>query len=86
MGLLKDGRRLLVNQASGGVYTNNDWYTEVDYSHKYLKSMFNFIGIEDFQIIRAQGTALLEPNEVLQKAYKESEDAASRLAHKWILS
>jgi FMN-dependent NADH-azoreductase len=82
VGLLKDGRRLLVNQASGGIYTNNDWYTEVEYSHKYLKSMFNFLGIEDFQIIRAQGTNLLEPNEVLEKAYKEVEEAASRLAPK----
>ncbi|CAM3714354.1 NAD(P)H-dependent oxidoreductase [Aeromicrobium ponti] len=82
VGLLKDGRRMLVIQASGGVYTNDDWYTEVEYSHKYLKSMFNFLGIEDYQIIRAQGTALLEPNEVLEKAYKEVEEAASRLAAK----
>lgn len=82
VGLLKDGRRMLVIQASGGIYTNDDWYTEVEYSHKYLKSMFNFLGIEDYQIIRAQGTALLEPNEVLEKAYKEVEEAASRLATK----
>lgn len=80
VGLLKDGRRMLVIQASGSIYTNNDWYTEVDYSNKYLKSMFNFLGIEDYQIIRAQGTALLNPIEVLQKAYKEAEEAASRLA------
>jgi FMN-dependent NADH-azoreductase len=86
VGLLKDGRRMLVIQASGAIYTNNDWYTEVDYSNKYLKSMFNFLGIENYQIIRAQGTALLEPNEVLQKAYKEAEEAASRLATKLILS
>lgn len=86
VGLLKDGRRLLVIQASGGIYTNNNWYTEVEYSHKYLKSMFNFLGIEDYQIIRAQGTNLLEPNEVLQKAYKEAEEAALRLAPKLILS
>ena len=86
VGLLKDGRRILVIQASGGIYTNNDWYTDVEYSHKYLKSMFNFLGIEDYQIIRAQGTNLLEPNEVLQKAYKEAEEAASRLAPKLILS
>lgn len=45
VGLLKDGQRMLVIQASGGIYTNNDWYTEVEYSHKYLKSMFNFLGI-----------------------------------------
>ena len=54
-GLLTDGRRLLVIQASDAIYTNNDWYTEVEYSHKYLKSMFNFMGIMDYQIIRAQG-------------------------------
>ncbi|MBA4541676.1 NAD(P)H-dependent oxidoreductase [Thermoactinomyces daqus] len=82
VGLLKDGRRLLVIQASGGIYTNNDWYTEVEYSHKYLKSMFNFLGIEDYQIIRAQGTNILEPNEVLQEAFKEAEEAAFRLASK----
>ncbi|EJQ73510.1 FMN-dependent NADH-azoreductase 1 [Bacillus cereus HuA2-4] len=82
VGLLKDGRIMLVIQASGGIYTNDDWYTEVEYSHKYLKAMFNFLGIEDYQIIRAQGTALLDPNEVLQNAYKEVEEAASRLANK----
>ncbi|AZV64995.1 FMN-dependent NADH-azoreductase [Bacillus cereus] len=81
-GLLKDGRRMLVIQASGGIYTNDDWYTEVEYSHKYLKAMFNFLGIEDYQIVRAQGTAVLDPNEVLQNAYKEVEEAASRLANK----
>ncbi|MEC2922200.1 FMN-dependent NADH-azoreductase [Bacillus tropicus] len=82
VGLLKDGRRMLVIQASGGIYTNDDWYTEVEYSHKYLKAMFNFLGIEDYQIVRAQGTAVLDPNEVLQNAYKEVEETASRLANK----
>ncbi|MFP7416742.1 FMN-dependent NADH-azoreductase [Priestia filamentosa] len=82
VGLLKDGRRVLVIQGSGSVYTNNDWYTEVEYSHKYLKSMFNFLGIEDYQIVRVQGTALLNHDEILQKAFKEVEEAASRLANK----
>ncbi|AKR08077.1 FMN-dependent NADH-azoreductase [Bacillus thuringiensis] len=82
VGLLKDGRRMLVIQASGGIYTNDDWYTEVEYSHKYLKAMFNFLGIEDYQIVRAQGTAVLDPHEVLRNAYKEVEEAASRLANK----
>ncbi|PDZ50071.1 FMN-dependent NADH-azoreductase [Bacillus sp. AFS094611] len=82
VGLLKDGRRMLVIQASGGIYTNDDWYTEVEYSHKYLKAMFNFLGIEDYQIVRAQGTAVLDPNEVLQNVYKEVEEVASRLANK----
>jgi len=82
VGLLKDGRRMLVIQASGGIYTNDDWYTEVEYSHKYLKAMFNFLGIKDYQIVRAQGTAVLDPNELLQNAYKEVEEVASRLANK----
>ncbi|GAB6445465.1 MULTISPECIES: FMN-dependent NADH-azoreductase [Bacillus] len=82
VGLLKDGRRMLVIQTSGGIYTNDDWYTDVEYSHKYLKAMFNFLGIEDYQIVRAQGTAVLDANEVLQNAYREVEEAASRLANK----
>ncbi|GGG70153.1 FMN-dependent NADH-azoreductase [Paenibacillus radicis (ex Gao et al. 2016)] len=82
VGLLKDGRSLLVIQGSGAVYTNNDWYTEVEYSHKYLKSMFNFIGIEDYNMIRVQGTATLDKDEILQKAYVEAEEAASKLAIK----
>ncbi|GJM83070.1 FMN-dependent NADH-azoreductase 1 [Paenibacillus sp. HMSSN-139] len=82
VGLLKDGRSMVVIQGSGGIYTNNDWYTEVEYSHKYLKSMFQFLGIEDFEILRVQGTDILDKNEILQKAYKEAEEAALKLALK----
>ncbi|MEK5437488.1 MULTISPECIES: FMN-dependent NADH-azoreductase [Paenibacillus] len=82
VGLLKDGRSMLVIQGSGAIYTNNDWYTEIEYSHKYLKSMFNFFGIEDYQILRVQGTDKLDKDEVLKKAYKEVEEAASKLAVK----
>lgn len=82
VGLLKDGRSMLVIQGSGAIYTNNDWYTEVEYSHKYLKSMFNFLGIEDYDILRVQGTSILDKDEVLQKAYLEADEAASKLAVK----
>lgn len=80
VGLLKDGRSLLVIQASGSVYTNNDWYTEMEFSHKYLKAMFNFLGIEDYRIVRAEGTAILNLDDVLNKAFKEAEEAAKHLA------
>jgi FMN-dependent NADH-azoreductase len=82
VGLLTDGRSLLVIQGSGGIYTNNDWYTDNEFSHKYLKSMFHFLGVEDYQIIRAQGTNLLDKMDVLEKAKKEARDAAARLAKK----
>lgn len=78
---MTDGRRILVIQGSGAVYTNNDWYTEVEYSHKYLKSMFNFLGILDYTIVRAQGTAILDKNEILRKAFIEVESAAVHLAN-----
>ncbi|NBD27220.1 FMN-dependent NADH-azoreductase [Paenibacillus glycinis] len=80
VGLLHDGRSLLVIQASSGIYTNDDWYTQNEFSHHYLKSMFNFLGIEDYQIIRAQGTGRLAKEEVLAKANREAEEAAERLA------
>lgn len=81
IGLLNDDRKLLVIQASGSIYTNNDWYTEVEYSHKYLKSMFNFLGVQDYRIIRAQGTALLNREDILVEAYREAEDAAMHFAN-----
>lgn len=79
-GLLTDGRSLLVIQASDAIYTNHDWYGEVEYSHKYLKSMFNFMGVMDYQIIRAQGNAILDRNQILEQAFLEAEGAAKRLA------
>lgn len=82
VGLLTDGRSLLVIQGSGAVYTNNDWYTDNEFSHKYLKSMFSFLGVEDYQIIRAQGTSVLDKAAVLEKANNEANDAAARLAKK----
>ncbi|WP_042475113.1 FMN-dependent NADH-azoreductase [Bacillus ndiopicus] len=82
VGLLNDGRSMVVIQASGSLYTNGDWYTEVEYSHKYLKSMFNFIGIEDFKILRVQGTALLNTEDVLKNALNTSDQLSIELAKK----
>lgn len=82
VGLLNDGRSIVVIQASGSIFTNNDYYTELEYSLKFLKSMFHLMGIEDFETIRVQGTAVLDRNEVLQKGYKEAEEQAVKLAAK----
>lgn len=79
VGLLTDGRNVLVIQASDGIYTNQDWYTEVEYSHKYLKAMFNFMGV-DYQIIRAQGSYSRGKDEVLAQAFREAESAAASFA------
>ncbi|MFJ7648302.1 FMN-dependent NADH-azoreductase [Lysinibacillus sp. NPDC097279] len=82
VGLLNDGRSMVIIQGSGSIYTNNDWYTEVEYSHKYLKSMFNFIGIEDYKIMRVQGSSILNREELLKNAATEAQQLASQLANK----
>ena len=76
VGLLNDGRKVLVIQASDGIYTNQDWYAEVEYSHKFLQAMFNFMGV-DYQIIRAQGNHSLKREDVLAKAFQEAQSAAA---------
>lgn len=80
VGLLNDGRNVLVIQASDGVYTNQDWFTEVEYSHKFLQAMFNFMGV-DYRIIRAQGNHILNRDEVLASAFQEAESAAEFFAN-----
>jgi len=82
VGLLNDGRSMVIIQGSGSIYTNNDWYTEVEYSHKYLKSMFNFIGIEDYKIMRVQGSSIINREELLKNAATEAQQLASQLANK----
>lgn len=82
VGLLQDGRSMVIIQASGSIYSNNDWYSEVEHSNKYLKTVFNLFGINDYEIIRVEGTAFLDKEEILKKAYKEVEEVAFKLAIK----
>lgn len=78
-GLLTDGRSVVVIQGSDGIYTENDGYREIEYSHKYLKSMFEFLGITDYEIIRAQGRATLDVKNILYT----SRLAAAEVVDRW---
>lgn len=77
VGLMMDNFRALLLQASGSIYTNNDRYTPLEFSRLFLQKMFEEImGFEDFNIVRAQGTALLDEEDVwknipeaMQKAF-----------------
>lgn len=74
VGMMKDGRKALLVQSSGSIYTNDDRYTPLEYGYFYLKSMFEEImGFDSFQIIRAQGTDLdgADREAILQAAYTE---------------
>lgn len=69
VGLMTDDYNVLVLQSSGSIYTMNDSYTPLEFSHYYLKAMFQEImGFNQFDIIRAQGTALLDSDTILKTA------------------
>ena len=68
VGLMTDDYKALLLQASGGVYTNDDRYTPLEFSYYYLKEMFKEImGFDEFYIARAQGTSVLPEDEILDR-------------------
>lgn len=69
VGLMTDDYRVLLLQASGSIFTNNDRYTPLEFSYYYLKEIFqNLMGFQQFHIVRAQGTAILEEETILTSA------------------
>lgn len=73
-GLMSDGRKVLLLQSSGSIYTNNDRYTPLEFPRMYLQEMFcNIMGFDSFDIVRAQGTSLAgaDRNAILQQAFAD---------------
>ncbi|MGD6976653.1 FMN-dependent NADH-azoreductase [Bacillus altitudinis] len=69
IGLMTDDYRVLLLQASGCIFTNDDRYTPLEFSYHYLKEMFlEIMGFHQFHIVRAQGTAVLDQRTILQSA------------------
>ena len=69
VGLMTDNYKALYLQASGSIYTNDDRYKLLDFSYHYLKAMFeDIMGFEEFYVVRAQGTAILPENDILNDA------------------
>ncbi len=69
VGLMTDNYKILLLQASGSIFTNNDRYTPMEFTHYYLKSLFEeFMGFDKFYIVRAEGTPLLPADEILNSA------------------
>ena len=48
---LAENKKAIIIIASGGVYSNSS----MDFNEPYLRFIFNFIGISDIQIIKAEG-------------------------------
>lgn len=76
IGLLKDKKALHI-QASGGIYSTPEG-RNVDFGNKYIKTLCNFIGIEDFKSILVEGVAISQ--EMAEKSKKKSIDEAIEIA------
>lgn len=76
--LLVDDYKALLLFASGSIYTQGDFYGNVDFAPHYLKMMFTeLMGFSTFAIVRAEGTSILPVDEetILSKAFIEVEKA-----------
>ncbi|HIY91441.1 FMN-dependent NADH-azoreductase [Companilactobacillus sp. HBUAS56275] len=71
VGLMTDNYKVMLLQASGSIYTNDDRYTPLEFSRMYLQGIFEeLMGFDKFSIVRAQGlqTDGVDINEAMQKA------------------
>jgi len=56
VGLMTDNYKVMLLQASGSIYTNNDRYTPLEFSRMYLKGIFEeLMGFDKFSIVRIEG-------------------------------
>ena len=55
---LAGGKRVILASSRGGLYAPGMPFEANDFQERYLRAVFAFIGIEDFEIVRAEGLAL----------------------------
>jgi FMN-dependent NADH-azoreductase len=65
---LAGGKKVIVASSRGGLYASGMPFEANDFQEKYLRAVFAFIGIEDIDIVRAEGLALgPEPREAAMR-------------------
>ncbi len=70
IGLMTDDYKILFLLASGSIYTADNIYSTIDFAPKYIQTIFQeMMGFESFQLVRAEGTATENGNEILANAY-----------------
>ena len=55
---LVGGKRVIIASSRGGLYAPGMPFEANDFQERYLRAVFAFIGIEDVEIVRAEGLAL----------------------------
>lgn len=85
-GLMVADHRMLLLYASGSVYTQNDFYRELDFAPAYLKAMFQEVmGFSQVQLVRAEGTAYLEEAAILSRADAQLQEALTAFYDKALI-
>ncbi|OBZ15017.1 FMN-dependent NADH-azoreductase [Bacillus sp. FJAT-27264] len=74
LGLAKDKKAIIV-VASGGVFTEGAWKAW-DFVEPYLRQILSFIGIENVQVVRAQGTNIPQ---LAESAIPNAEQSIAKL-------
>ncbi|WP_312435309.1 FMN-dependent NADH-azoreductase [Janthinobacterium sp.] len=57
---LLGAKRVIVASARGGIYTPGTPMASLDHQENYLKSFFGFVGVTQFDIVRAEGLKVSE--------------------------
>jgi FMN-dependent NADH-azoreductase len=76
VGLAPD-KKIIIISTRGNHYSNNTSMQAMDHQENYLKTIFNFIGITDITIIRAEGLHLGE--DIRNKAIALAEEKIREL-------
>jgi FMN-dependent NADH-azoreductase len=59
VGLLADaGKTVIIASTRGGMYSTSEFGQAMEHQESYLKALFNFFGIADVRIVRAEGLAM----------------------------
>ncbi|HVH81223.1 MAG TPA: FMN-dependent NADH-azoreductase [Stellaceae bacterium] len=79
---LAGGKRVIIASSRGGLYAPGMPFEANDFQEKYLHAIFAFIGVEDIEIVRAEGLAFgPEPREAaIRAAFAALPSAVMRLA------
>ncbi|WCM93842.1 FMN-dependent NADH-azoreductase [Acidovorax sp. NCPPB 2350] len=79
---LTQGKRVIVASTRGGMYSEPA-LQHMDYQEDYLRTIFNFMGIVDVRIVRAE--RLSRGPDIRSQAVEAARDQAPALAH-WALA
>jgi FMN-dependent NADH-azoreductase len=61
---LAGGKRIIIASSRGGVYSEGSAAAPMDFQETYLRAVFGFLGVTDFEFVRAEGVNLSEDNKV----------------------